>query len=61
MLFDLCCQIDVAAMGGEHGQMGVEEAKLIGACGHMDEIHIVLQSMGNTAALLQIIAALEQL
>lgn len=61
MLFDLGGQMDIVPVGGEHGQVGAEKAKLIGSGGGVDQVHQVLQGVGDLTALRQIVAALEEL
>ena len=59
--FDLGGQVDIHPVGGEHGGVGVKKAELIGTGGDVDDVHQILQRVGDPAALLQVVAALEQL
>ncbi len=63
---DTCCLISAARWtftpwGGEHGGVGVEKAELVGASGDVDQVHQILQPLGDAAALRQVIAPLEEL
>lgn len=59
--FDLRRQVDIHSVGREHRGVGVKKAELIGTGGHMDQVHQVLQPLGDFTALRQVIAPLEQL
>lgn len=61
MLLDFRSEIHVAAVFPEHGRMRHTKAALIGSRGNMEQIHAVLQLPGNGNAVIQRIAALEQL
>ena len=51
----------VGTVGSKHGQMGIEEAELIGTGGDVDHVHQILHALGNLHAVLQSVAAVKQL
>lgn len=61
MLFDLGGQMDIVPVGGEHGQVGAEEAELIAPGGHVNQVRQILQGVGDPAAVRQVVAALKEL
>lgn len=61
VLFDFGGEVNVAAVVGEHGRMGLEEAELIAAGGDVDEIDEIFDAVGDPAAFGEVVAAIEEL
>ena len=61
VLLDLLGEVDVAAVLAEHRGVGDAETELVGAGRHVDDVDEVLERMRNAAALVEVVAAVEEL
>ena len=60
VLLDFGGEVDVGAVVGEHGQVGVEESELVGAGGNVNQVHEVFYSLRDPAAFLDTVSTIKK-